>query len=220
MGLYEIDVHYYLTNYLARKTGCFTDAQANEIAEGDQGTDEDPDTLPGAGRVAQNTVFHALHKGAVPGVGSQTLWDNSTKPTPSLKNFGRNLHYLQDTFSHEGFSDPANGHGPLGKKYDSPFDIGTHSYDKTASDPFKTINMAYSTWKAMKQQALQNCNCKGNDWDNNWFDQIRQFANVKVAHPAAADIEGEIAFGIKFGGILGSPWAIKIKADILGVPMR
>src|SRR5260370_24028129 len=46
-GLYEIDVHYYLTYYLAQKTGCFTDEQARLIAEYDQLTDDDDDHAPG-----------------------------------------------------------------------------------------------------------------------------------------------------------------------------
>ncbi len=48
-GLYEIDVHYYLTYYLALKTGCFKDWEAHEIANEDQRTDEDPNTRPGYG---------------------------------------------------------------------------------------------------------------------------------------------------------------------------
>ena len=49
-GLYEIDVHYYLTYYLAMKTGCFSQGQAVAIANGNQLTDEDPTTIPGLGR--------------------------------------------------------------------------------------------------------------------------------------------------------------------------
>src|SRR5439155_15601091 len=48
-GLHEIDVHYYLTYYLATKTGCFTDAEARLIADADQATDENPETLPWLG---------------------------------------------------------------------------------------------------------------------------------------------------------------------------
>lgn len=34
-GLYEIDVHYYLTKYLAEQNGCFGGEQARQIAEGE-----------------------------------------------------------------------------------------------------------------------------------------------------------------------------------------
>jgi hypothetical protein len=33
-GLYEIDVHHYLTYFLAKKNGCFSDAEAREIRTG------------------------------------------------------------------------------------------------------------------------------------------------------------------------------------------
>ena len=93
-GLYELDVHYYLTNYLAQKTGCFSDDYSRQIAEGDQGTDEDPNTLPGQGRVFQNEYYHALHNGAQQGVGSPLLLQNVNNSNP--KYFGQYLHYLQD----------------------------------------------------------------------------------------------------------------------------
>ena len=40
-GFYEVDVHYYLTYYLAISTGCFSSSEAREIAEGNQHSDED-----------------------------------------------------------------------------------------------------------------------------------------------------------------------------------
>src|SRR4030095_1176890 len=46
-GLFDIDVHYYLTYYLAKH--CFSDAEARMIAEGDQHSDEDADKKPGPG---------------------------------------------------------------------------------------------------------------------------------------------------------------------------
>ncbi len=49
LGLFDIDVHYYLTYYLARKTGCFKDWESRLIAEGDQRSDEDDDKKPGPG---------------------------------------------------------------------------------------------------------------------------------------------------------------------------
>jgi len=45
-GLYEEDVHYYLTYFLALKTGCFIDSEAQDIANEDQLTDENADTKP------------------------------------------------------------------------------------------------------------------------------------------------------------------------------
>lgn len=64
-GLYEVDVHYYLTYYLAKMTGCFTDAEAKEIAEGDQGTDEDPRTLPTRFALTRMLLTTRFTKGAI-----------------------------------------------------------------------------------------------------------------------------------------------------------
>src|SRR5205814_10647279 len=52
-GLYEIDVHYYLTYYLVKQMGCFTDAGGKLIAYGNQATDENDETKPGLGLTAR-----------------------------------------------------------------------------------------------------------------------------------------------------------------------
>jgi uncharacterized protein RhaS with RHS repeats len=39
-GLYEIDVRFYLKDFLAKETGCFTDAEARLIADADRATEE------------------------------------------------------------------------------------------------------------------------------------------------------------------------------------
>jgi len=46
LGLYEKDVHYYLTYYLARKNGCFTEWQAKYIGFSNQYVDENLATRP------------------------------------------------------------------------------------------------------------------------------------------------------------------------------
>src|SRR5205807_3625686 len=96
-GLYEIDVHYYLTYYLAMKSGCFTTGQARAIANADQMTDEDDETAPGPFRSEQNAKYHALNPGARPGSFGSLL-----PSQPNFQQFGRALHYYQDSFSHAG----------------------------------------------------------------------------------------------------------------------
>src|SRR5207247_11056899 len=76
-GLYDIDVHYYLTYYLAMKTGCFTDADARWIASGNQDSDESdlkkpgwgymivvingsPTTVPNYAQQYRNVAFHSF----------------------------------------------------------------------------------------------------------------------------------------------------------------
>src|SRR5207249_503587 len=115
-GLYEIDVHYYLTYFLALKTGCFTDAEARDIANGDQRVDEDPETRPAFGGTERqrqiNAFYHALHPGSHEPYLNTHWMIATTSPAGNLTALGRYLHYLQDTFSHEGFTDPKWGHSP------------------------------------------------------------------------------------------------------------
>jgi RHS repeat-associated protein len=48
-GLYEEDVHFYLTYFLAMQVGCFDSAEAHWIADADQKADEDGDKAPATG---------------------------------------------------------------------------------------------------------------------------------------------------------------------------
>lgn len=144
-GLYEIDVHYYLTYYLAMKTGCFTSGQAAEIAEGNQRTDENPNTYPGLGRGFENSTYHSLNDGARPGVGAPDLYPRSA----NYSQFGRYLHYYQDTYSHRGFTNPVFGHASMG-----------HYFDKTDSDPERAMAMAQGTYSELQGFAKRNgCAC-------------------------------------------------------------
>ena len=164
-GLYEIDVHYYLTYYLAKMTGCFSDEEAREIANGDQGVDENPATRPGLGITERqrqvNAFYHALHPGShQPYLDAH--WMNATKGgRGNLPALGIYLHYLQDTYSHAGFTDPVCGHGC--------FDW--HYHDKTDSNVAKTVTMAQQTWYALIAFARDKRKCKCKDWpDASWAD--------------------------------------------------
>jgi len=113
LGLYEIDVHYYLTLYLAMRTGCFTQGQSVAIANGNQMTDENESEYPGFNRRYQNETYHALNPGASPGTPSAHLLAMANNPSIDFMAFGRSLHYLQDTYSHAGF--PSNVYGHAGR---------------------------------------------------------------------------------------------------------
>jgi RHS repeat-associated protein len=200
-GLYEIDVHYYLTYYLAKMNGCFTDGEIKEIAEGDQGADEDPRTSPGAFRAHENTTYHALHEGSHQPY-LDNLWQEATQghmPGQNVRQFGVYLHYLQDTFSHRGYTNPNIGHF-----------TGRHSVDKTDSDVGKAMDMARSTWGALNDYAKQEkCGCQGQDNSTMWA-TVNRFAR---------------AYG---GGVIGRnlstmdemPELLERKRRILGVPRR
>jgi RHS repeat-associated protein len=209
-GLYEIDVHYYLTYFLARKTGCFKEWEAHEIANEDQRTDEDPDTRPGYGGTEQqrmqNRVFHSLHPGAAEGVGSALLWQGAMNESSGHQWIGRYLHYLQDTFSHAGYTDDVWGHSPLRG--------GNHSDDKTASDPAKAMRMAGATWKALVEYAkAKKCGCKPK-WDNAWWKPINDFINVATDDPRWSTIDATERTLDNPG--LGDPAALAHKRRILG----
>ena len=133
-GLYEIDVHYYLTYWLAKHIPCFSDAEAMKLANADQGVDENPATSPGFGWTGEqqqvNTEYHNLGPQilmGVPGGSYLTLqWYAATfepifnqasprfEPMGSIRHcdldkLGIYLHHLQDTYAHAGFDNPVIG---------------------------------------------------------------------------------------------------------------
>lgn len=179
-GLYEIDVHYYLTYYLAKKNRCFTDAEARLIADVDQATDENKVTSPELGRrwpdlwnpdykaQQKNEKYHAFTADAKEGQGSPELWREATNGPTNYVGLGRYLHYLQDTYSHAGYSNSTCGHGCL----------DWHFPDKTANDFAKAIRMAQRTWAALQEFAkLKKCGCQGEWQDASWSD-VRRFAKA------------------------------------------
>jgi uncharacterized protein RhaS with RHS repeats len=162
-GLYEIDVHYYLTYYLASRNKCFTDEEARKIADGDQWTDEDENHRPGPGRndkeMRQNADYHALHEGSHEPY-LEKLWIDATRghlnnPDLNLRNFGVYLHYRQDMFSHAGYTNEIYGHL-----------FGMHKVDKTATDKEKALDMVKATWDALQAFAKEKkCGCQGDRSD-------------------------------------------------------
>jgi RHS repeat-associated protein len=174
-GLYEIDVHYYLTYYLARKTGCFSDAEARLIADADQATDENDDTAPWLGftekQRRQNRDYHDLHPGNAEGVGSPELWQQAMAGKTNYVALGRYLHHLQDSFSHQGFESDFYGHI-----------FRDHYYDKTASDVPKALRMVRATWNALNAYAREKkCGCKGNGDPSSW-QQVIDFSRYNGAN--------------------------------------
>ncbi|HZS08720.1 MAG TPA: RHS repeat-associated core domain-containing protein [Blastocatellia bacterium] len=220
LGLYEEDVHYYLTYFLVANHPCFSGMDADIIANADQGVDENPDTFPGKGwdwnkspiqrfdlkpkQQEQNQRYHALHpsQGAM-GSGdlfSQALWQGSTQGstrTDNIAGLGRYLHYFQDTFSHAGYTNPMYGHA-----------FGTHNADKTVNDVDKTLRMAKATWEELNRWARQmGCKCD-TPWNDSLNKRIREFAEI--------DATGFAGLGLR----TINPEEIEKKARGLGVPGR
>ncbi|MFL6230732.1 MAG: DUF6765 family protein [Pyrinomonadaceae bacterium] len=221
-GLYESDVHYYLTYYLAMKTGCFSQADARLIANSDQYVDENPNTAPGFGgnipvfdprpnykQQQANMDYHALHPGDhQPYLDS--LWNKATNGSSSsldgyldsLEGLGTYMHYLQDTFSHDGFTDPLYGH--------SPFHGATHGADKTDSDVEKAMRMAEATWKALSDFGKVKCGCQSKS-DPSMWQKVREFAEAP-----AGNVITRRMFSIEDV----DPSYLDNKIRILGLPRR
>ncbi len=156
MGLYEKDVHYYLTYYLAKRTGCFGESGSRAIASGNQGTDENPDLSPGPNKRFQNSAYHALNSHSKEGVGSGTLWAGALNGGGN--ELGVFLHSYQDSFSHAGFTNESWGHSPISLFFGDKW--GTHRTDKTNYDVPKAMRMARGTFSMLLKYAETNgCGC-------------------------------------------------------------
>jgi RHS repeat-associated protein len=209
LGLYEIDVHYYLTLYLALRSGCYSQGQAVAIANGNQLTDETDDASPGFNRRYQNSTYHALNSNASPGQPSQHLQAMANNPQIDFLAFGRSLHYLQDTYSHTGFSSNVYGHARVG-----------HYFDKTNSDTIRAMRMAMSTWNALSEfGGRQGCECR-QDLTHDELNTIAEFVSAPGSdYPTLNTIDstGENALD----GLWANPGSyLDRKRAILGVLPR
>jgi RHS repeat-associated protein len=211
-GLYEIDVHYYLTYFLAMKTGCFTDNEARLIADADQATDENSITSPGPGWTAQqrkqNRENHDLQPGNHEGQVSPELWREAMNGPTNLGGLGRSLHFNQDSFSHAGFENDIAGHISR-----------LHYYDKTDSDVPRALRMAAATWDLLNQYAKEKkCGCQGK-WDAVWWQQVIDFSRAPGANFGALetiDSNGEL----ENLGMTNTDWYLRNKIRILHLAPR
>lgn len=167
LGLYEIDVHYFLTHYLARQTGCFDKEPARRIANGDQRQDELKEFSPGPGKNHQNEHYHAFGSEEERRQDLANLWEAARHGTMNerLNKFGQYMHYFQDTFSHRIFHSDTVGQAILGMRPDKPH-----------LDVDKAMDMARQSFEKLKQFAkeLKGCECEGADGNPDW-DKIRKF---------------------------------------------
>jgi hypothetical protein len=168
-GLYDIDVHYYLTYYFAMKTGCFSDPEAREIANSDQHSDEDNDKKPGWGKkwettwhgpVAvpdreqqkRNADFHAFGTLEQNAARAAVLLAQASQGGGSLSGFGTYLHFTQDSFSHSEYA----GNTTWGQIR------GGESRDHSSFDKGKAMDMAHDTYDKLKSFGdRRGCKCHG-----------------------------------------------------------
>ena len=203
-GLYEEDVHFYLTWYLAKRNGCFSEVEARYIGFSAQYVDENPDTRPDLGSSAEqrskNRDYHALHSGGH-NLYLGGLWrgTGSGDRASQLNALGTYLHYQQDTFSHEGFQNPIYGHL-----------FGTHLVDKTSNDVEKAMRMAGTTWSTLNTWTKENCGCEGT-WTSDMSSQVKQFSEAPGGNWFSSR-----AFSIE----QNDRWYMDNKRRILDLPMR
>jgi RHS repeat-associated protein len=202
-GLYNEDVHYYLTYFIATKFSCLTGNEARLIADADQSTDENSDTSPGPGftitpvawlilpnrfQQDKNAVFHTFNPG-----NDQFLKERWRVGCRGHVGLGRLLHYLQDTFSHGGFENPTIGQ--YGFNGVNPPVVAGFYVDNTNNDINKSADMARNTLFAIYEFAKKkDCKCTFTNIDT-WWPQVVEF--LKASN---SDAEG--------------------KRKILDVPMR
>ena len=120
MGLYGTDIHREATEMAALFEG-YTHCAAAEVADADQGVDDDPKTWPWS-TPKQRADWHFA---------SQQRMDdliNIAFDSCNLFDLGRALHVVQDSYSHEGY-EPTFGHIIDGHSPDDP----KRDLDKTAS---------------------------------------------------------------------------------------
>lgn len=178
-GLYELDVHYYLTYYLAKKVGCFSDKMAQQIAFYTQEVDDDRKTWPGFGDTPEQRFKNELHHALHPNDHQRYLDYHRNNAMAyaergNLRFLGQYLHYFQDTYSHAGFTSDKWGHAFNSKNFIPP---PLHIVDKTNYDVEKTMQMARDTFAELKRFAWDLCRCKGSD-DMSWETDARKFAEL------------------------------------------
>ena len=96
LGLYQKDVHYDLTFWLARQAGYSVD-DARAIAGADQGVDDSWKTCPIMCGVQAREDWHFTDS-----LRRSDLWQNATQ-SGNLTALGQFLHAQQDAYSHRGY---------------------------------------------------------------------------------------------------------------------
>jgi RHS repeat-associated protein len=177
-GLHEIDVHYYLTYYLATKLSCFTADEARLIADADQSTDENEDTAPWPGVTHAHRQRNSEHHGFNPGNEGNLSHLRALAEIGGMNYvaFGQYLHYLQDTYSHRGFEN--SWYGQFGfNGHDFPFFAGFF-VDHTNYNLDSSEEMARATFYNLYEfKKKKGCNCTFPDLDS-WWPTVSAFLNA------------------------------------------
>jgi hypothetical protein len=160
--------------------------------------DENDETKPGPGWTERqrrvNSDYHAFNSGNNGNL--DNLRNAALGGSANYVALGRYLHYLQDAYSHRGFSNPYIGQaGSNGTDWPG---FGGLVVDNTNHDVGKAAEMANATWFAIRDWIkAHKCKC-GDQGDTNvhsWWPQVIQFLETSNSQ-------------------------LETKRQILGVPLR
>jgi RHS repeat-associated protein len=182
-GLYNEDVHYYLTYFIATKFSCVTKDEARLIADADQSTDEISDTQPFLGWTVAQALRNGYNHAFTQYVNSRSndLRSAAQSTTHNYVGVGRYLHFLQDTFSHRGFSNSVIGQFGF-NGVDLPF-FGGFVVDHTNHEIEKSEEMARTTFYALLEWAKRkDCKCQFSDIGS-WWPQVTEFLKASNGDP-------------------------------------
>jgi RHS repeat-associated protein len=177
-GLYNEDVHYYLTYFIARKFSCLNPDEARLIADADQSTDENPDTAPWLGTTITQALSNADNHAFTEWANSRLneLRHTALSNKHNYVGAGRHLHFLQDTYSHRAYQNMIIGQFGF-NGVDFPF-FGGFVVDNTDHDLAKSEEMARATFFALYEFAKnKDCKCKFADL-RGWWPTVTEFLNA------------------------------------------
>jgi RHS repeat-associated protein len=198
-GLYDVDVHWYLTYYLAMKTGCFSRVEARMIAEGDQRSDEDEDKKPGWGNKLtigpfgqptivpdqpqreRNAKYHAF------GTHTQNFYRAGELLETALRShsdisMGTYLHFIQDSFSHFDYA----GNETWGQF------TGGNSVDHTHKNVKKAMDMAAITFQALSEYGRQKNCCQPKKMTAADWQTVNEFMKLESGGYFYGVLESEV----------------------------
>ena len=198
-GMYEVDVHRFLTEYAAVQAG-FSNEWAKEIGKATQALDDPGDNrdamFGGGANIKNMNDFHFVTRMRLHELREKAMEGCKCNSGPKFKEIGEYLHALEDTYSHShGWLDRSRnyyGHiqisdptGLTGYKFESPgFGHGLmgHHADFTWDYPMKSDKMAEKLYDELVELA-HSCGVSGpvNSF-NAIADRIQDFNRYKPQH--------------------------------------
>ena len=176
---YDKELHLTFTVVLAELAG-FSEMEAIEIANFDQGTDEDPGTQPFKDSEARR-LYHFVDSTRLEGMRRDALSCKSGKLTQSqFRQIGQYLHALEDFHAHRGF-----GHrfGHL---------LEGHAPDRPWHDPGQFVSMVEAKFDALVRLMTRCSSASKTAEQARWdFSKVRGRLELWVEQESQAGVRGD-----------------------------